>query len=144
MRARLLIGRLAFVALVAGAAGMQVASVRVAREAQLGYEASRRESAPWNERLAGARTAAALRPDVVAYRQQAASLQAERYTEIGALDKARAMLVEAWGLDRTNDALRAQLREVNGLITVRDSRKAHVLHGREKSGGVLEPDDLMP
>jgi hypothetical protein len=85
-----------------------------------------------------------LRPDIVAYRQRADSLQAARYAEIGALDEARALLIEAWGRDRSAMYLREHLREVNALIWARDSRKAHILHGREKPGRVLEPDDLLP
>jgi hypothetical protein len=81
---------------------------------------------------------------VLAFRQREASIQATLYTEKGELDAARLLLIEVWGLDRSNVALRAQLRAVNQALVTRDSRKAHVLHGREKPGGVLEPEDLMP
>jgi len=133
-----------FVALLVLALGLQMQAAGVARQAQRLYVAAGVTSRPWQSRLGDARTAAALRPDVIAYAQRAASIQAARYAEIGALDKARALLIYAWGLDRTAMPLREQLREVNGLIYSRDSRKAHMLHGREKPGGVLEPDDLMP
>jgi len=133
-----------FVSLVVLAGALQVRTARVVGQAQTLYTAAGVASRPWAQRLNDARMAAELRPDVIAYRQRAASIQAARYAEIGALDKARALLIEAWALDRSAMYLREQLREVNALIWARDSRKAHVLHGREKPGGVLEPDDLMP
>lgn len=133
-----------FVAIVALALGLQLQTARIVGAAQRLYVAAGVASRPWADRISDARSAAALRPEVIAYRQRAASLQAQRYAEIGALDKARALLIEAWAWDRSAMYLREQLREVNSLIWARDSRKAHVLHGREKPGGVLEPDDLMP
>jgi len=135
---------IAFILLIAAVAIAQVRSAAVAREALVLHRKAGETSRPWSDRLSEARAAARLRPDVIAYRQRAASIHAARLTEVGALDKARLILIEAWGADRTNVQLRAQLQEVNRLITARDSRKAHILHGREKPGGVLEPGDLMP
>jgi hypothetical protein len=134
----------AFVVIVVVALGLQLNTARLVSKAQRLYAAAGVVSRPWADRLSDARAAAALRPEVTAYRQRAASLQAARYVEIGALDKARTLLIEAWGWDRSAMYLREQLRDVNSLIWARDSRKAHILHGREKPGGVLEPDDLMP
>lgn len=130
--------------LLVTALGVQARSLRVAQEAERLHRAAIVSSRPWNERVQDARSAVALRPDVIAYRQRAASIQASRYVEVGALDQARETLIEAWALNRSATYLRRQLTEVNSLILARDSRKAHLLHGREKPGGVLEPDDLLP
>ena len=126
------------------AAGLQLQAARVSTRAQQLYVAAGLSSRPLYERLVDANSAADLRPDVLAYYQRAASLQARRYAEAGALERARALLILAWGRDRSAVYLREQLREVNMAIFAIDSRKAHVLHGREKPGGVLEPGDLMP
>ncbi len=134
----------AFAALLLAAAAVQIQAARVAVAARQLHTAAGVESRAWDERLRDARQASELRPDVVAYWQRAASLQAARYVEIGALEKARALLIDAWERDRSAVYLREQLREVNGLILANDSRKAHVLHGREGPGGALDPDDLMP
>ena len=80
----------------------------------------------------------------VAYRQQEASSEAATLVAAGELEEAKAVLVEAWDLDRDNTELREQIREVNQAMIARDSRKAHVLHGREGPGGELEPEDLLP
>ncbi len=133
-----------FFGLLLLAAGLQLQAARVATRAQQLYVASGATSRPLSARLVDARSAAELRPDVVAYYQRAASLQAKRYADAGALKRARALLILAWGRDRSAVYLRRQLREVNMAIFANDSRKAHVLHGREKPGGVLEPGDLLP
>ncbi len=139
------LGLVAFIALVIAAGLVQVRAAQVSTAARRAYERAV-APAPLTARIAAARTATQLRPDVVQYRTTLARLRARNYTRIGALEKARATLIAARsGADTpANRALRAQLREVNRLILTRDSRKAHVLHGREKPGGVLEPDDLMP
>lgn len=77
-------------------------------------------------------------------RQNSASTRAETLFEAGELEAAKEVLVEAWALDRDNTELREQMREINEAMVVRDSRKAHVLHGREGPGGELAPEDLMP
>lgn len=133
--------------LVAVAAAIITVEVRAAQTAALAqrlFVAAGNTKRPVEARLQDARAAARLRPDVVAYYQRAASLQATRYVELGELQSARELLIDAWGRDRSAMYLREQLREVNNLIFAIDSRKAHVLHGREGPGGVLEPEDLMP
>jgi len=135
---------LVFVCLVVVAVSVQANAQSVAREALELHVAAGDDTRSWQERLTDARAAVELRPDILAFRKREASIQAARYVEIGALDKARLLLIHVWGFDRTDSELRSQLRSVNRAITARDSRKAHILHGREKPGGVLEPDDLMP
>jgi hypothetical protein len=130
--------------LLAGVVALQFRAQAISREALALHIAAGDAARPWQDRLADSRAAVRLRPDVLAFRQREASIQATLYTEKGELDAARLLLIEVWGLDRSNVALRAQLRAVNQALVTRDSRKAHVLHGREKPGGVLEPEDLMP
>lgn len=101
-------------------------------------------SRPAPERLEDAQTASELRPDVLAYKQQAASLEASALVEAGELEAAKQVLVEVWGYDRDNTELREQIREINDAMTARDNPKAHVLHQREGPMGELEPEDLMP
>lgn len=132
-----------FLVLAASAIAIQVGAWRVASTASEQYAVAG-SSAPLSSRLVAARRAASLRPEVIAYGQRLASVQAEVWVANGRLDEARVMLIEQWGRDRSNTELRAQLKEVNEARFTRDSRKAHVLHGREKPGGVLLPEDLLP
>jgi non-ribosomal peptide synthetase component F len=133
------------VALVALAAVVQINTARTDARAKQLYDVSFARSAS-PEALTAARAALVLRPDVVAYRQRVASLEAARLTLAGDLAAARAILID--GLSYThptvNAALREQLAAVNSAKFLNDARKAHVLHGREKPGGVLEPEDLLP
>lgn len=133
-----------FALLIVAALSVQAAAWNAAVSAEINAVAAADASLPLEDRLGHARTAARLQPSVVAYRQQEAALVAQRAFEAGDLDGARQVLIAAWGLDRSNTALREQLRAVNLALVARDSRKAHVLHGREKPGGVLEPEDLLP
>lgn len=134
----------AFVGLVVCAAAIQVRASSVGREALALHAAAGDTALGLNQRLSHARSAVKLRPDVLAYRQREAALRATRYIELGAPEEARLLLIEVWGYDRDNTELRAQLGAVNRELTVRDSRKAHVLHGREGPKGELEPEDLLP
>lgn len=136
---------IALAVVVVVALGAQVSAERAdVAKARALYETAGASNRPLEARIDDARAAVALQPQVIAYRQRAASLEAERAVQVGALDDAREILIAAWTLDRSAMYLREQLREVNGLIFARDSRKAHVLHGREGPGGVLDPEDLMP
>lgn len=136
---------IAMALIVVAALGLQLrAEHDDAARARALYTSAGKADRPLEARIDDAVAAVSLQPRNIAYRQRAASLEAKRAVQVGALDDARELLIEAWALDRSAMYLREQLREVNGMIFARDSRKAHVLHGREGPGGVLEPEDLMP
>lgn len=134
-----------FTLLVAGSVLLQLQWVRLNQEAARHIAIADDESAPIGIRLAHARASADIRPDVVRYRQTLASLEASQLAGAGELGAARSVLIGALSLSTPQQLrLRAQLAEVNTRIFLRDARKAHVLHAREKPGGVLLPEDLIP
>lgn len=133
-----------FWGLVSAAALVQARATRTAVDATAAYARAGDATLALPARLESARRAAELRPDELAFRERAVSLEARTLTYAGDLDQARDLVFDAWYTDRGNGELRAQLAQIDALIQTRDARKAHVLHGREKPGGVLEPDDLMP
>jgi len=104
---------------------------------------SRDESLAPDARARSARRAATLRPWDRNAHTNAVLLTGRVLAARGELEQARRLLAETWLENRDADDLRAELTSVSKAIERRDSRKAHVQHGREGAQGELDPDDVI-
>jgi len=157
--------RVTFVALVVFALALQVITVIQNRRAVALYHgttavvdglavpgpgapsnaADRISDAQLRSALARSRAASRIRPDSATMRQRMLVLVAATYERADRLAAARATLIDALTLSSPPDQqVRSHLARVNQAIMAQSTWKAHVLHQREKPGGVLYPEDLLP
>jgi len=125
-----------------------VAALAVCVSIALGVSAwqsalSRDEALDMEARARSARRAATLRPWDPDAHTAAALLTGRVLASRGELERARRLLADTWLDNRDADDLRSELGSVSKAIERRDSRKAHVQHGREGPQGELDPEDVI-
>jgi hypothetical protein len=107
------------------------------------HDVARDSSRPFPIRAGAAERAVALEPWNDGFALTAAIVEAQGLLGQGKVDEAYFLLLR---YSRTvhGDALyRETYQAAVAEKWVLDARKAHVQHGREKKGGVLEPEDVL-
>lgn len=98
---------------------------------------------PTAQRLASARFAATLEPWNVRFGWRVVSLQGLQLFQQGETDAAYWLLLPYSRVVRGDPVFHSIYQQVVSVKTVVDSRKAHVQHGLEGTGGVLPEEDVQ-
>lgn len=100
-------------------------------------------SRPLDDRIAAAQAASRIEPWNAHFEWRVVTLKAERLLDADEIDDAF-WLLQPLSQEVRGDALyRAVYQRAVRLKAPLDSRKAHVQHGKEKEGGVLDPEDVQ-